>query len=143
MAPDYQNVYAQMDDGELLALAAEADDLTDEARGALWAELARRGLDAEAARKDPDHAGRGTGERPPPAQLVTVARFDDALSANLAKTKLESQGIPCFLADEHVVQMSWLFSMFAGRIRLQVGESDAGKAADLLWEDEQTRDFLE
>ncbi len=142
MDGDYASLYAAMADEELQSLAAEADDLTDEARSALWGELRQRGLEPQAKPEEGLREHRAA-ETQPPEKFATVAVFNDFLNANLAKSKLESEGVFCFLADEHVARMNWLYSLFVGRIKLQVRESDAARAADLLWEDKQTRDFLD
>ena len=40
--------------------------------------------------------------------LVTIERFRDLPEALLAKGKLESAGIRCFLADSELVRTDWL-----------------------------------
>ena len=50
----------------------------------------------------------------------------------MAKTKLTSEGIQCYLADEHVVRMNLFYSLAVGRIRLMVRESDRAHALEAL-----------
>jgi len=131
MDADWAKTYAAMDDGELVALAAESDELVEEARAALWTELRRRGLEGEAAeayRNRPRREGAPT----PTDNLVTVMLFNDLARAGLARTVLESEGIRCFLADEHLVRMDWFYTFMLGRLKLQVNEQDAGRARELL-----------
>jgi hypothetical protein len=69
-----------------------------------------------------------------PADLVTIERFRDLPEALLAKGKLESAGIRCFLADSELVRTDWLWSNAIGNMRLQVSSEDAADALELLHE---------
>lgn len=51
---------------------------------------------------------------------VTIKTFDDAISAHLLRVKLESEDIPCFIRDEHIVTMNPLFNFAVGDIKLKV-----------------------
>jgi hypothetical protein len=64
--------------------------------------------------------------------MVTVAVFDNPLSAQLAKGRLESAGIACFLANEHVVAANPLYANAVGGLQLQVRAEDLDQARDLL-----------
>lgn len=66
--------------------------------------------------------------------LVTIERFRDLPEALLAKGKLESAGICCFLADSELVRTDWLWSNAIGNMRLQVRPEDAADALELLHE---------
>ncbi len=68
-----------------------------------------------------------------PNKLVTVAKYFEMSSALAARIKLESQGVGCFIADE---QLAASFPFALGGIRLQVWESDAEKAEEILAESE-------
>lgn len=65
-------------------------------------------------------------------KLVTVASFSHPSEAELAKSKLESEGIESFVADAHTVQMNWLYSNALGGVKVQVWEADAAKAQEIL-----------
>lgn len=67
--------------------------------------------------------------------LVTVAHYSLAYEAHLGKTRLESEGIPAFIADEHTVNMQWLYSNALGGVKLQVPPSFADRALAVLNED--------
>jgi Putative prokaryotic signal transducing protein len=69
-----------------------------------------------------------------PAKLITIERFRDLPEALLAKGKLESAGIRCFLADTELVRTDWLLSNLIGNMRLQVRAEDAEEALALLHE---------
>ena len=63
-----------------------------------------------------------------PVSLVTVARFESPLEAQLAKGLLESAGIESFLVGENVNKLL----QAAFRVRLQVRVEDEALAAELL-----------
>lgn len=66
--------------------------------------------------------------------LVTIARFSFPYEAHIARAKLESVGIPSWVADEHTVNMQWLYSNALGGVRLQVHPSYAKEAVEVLKE---------
>ena len=67
-----------------------------------------------------------------PERLVTVAAFSQPIEAHLSKTRLESEGIECFITDEFIVTNNWLFSNAVGGVKLNVRESDAQRAFEVL-----------
>lgn len=67
--------------------------------------------------------------------LITIASFTDSIRANLTKTRLESEGIICFLTDENVVSMLPFYSLAIGNIKLKVPEDQYSKAKSLLKKD--------
>ncbi len=62
-------------------------------------------------------------------KLVTIATFVNPIDANLAKIKLASEDIDCFLADEYAVAV---YSGVVGEIKLQVRQSDVERAREIL-----------
>ncbi len=75
---------------------------------------------------------RSTNNKLADEKLVTIARFSHPEEAYLASAKLESEGIWSFLADEHTVTADWLVSNAIGGVRLQVKESEAADARQIL-----------
>jgi hypothetical protein len=73
------------------------------------------------------------------AELVTIARYRDLPEAWIAKGKLQSAGVPCFLADDNIVRMNWLRSNAFGGVRLRVGDDFAFTALELLSQDPPER----
>lgn len=69
-------------------------------------------------------------------ELVTVKVFDDYISANIFKDRLEYEGIYCFIKDEQTLTMNWLWSQALGGIKLQVRQEDVEKAVAILEVDE-------
>jgi hypothetical protein len=66
------------------------------------------------------------------AQLRTVAAFDVAHKADLAKVKLEQAGIPAFVTDREVVAMDWLLAPAVGGVKVQVAEEYLDQAEAIL-----------
>lgn len=65
-------------------------------------------------------------------KLITIKTFDKAIDAHLMKSKLESEGISCYLFDEHTVSINPLFNYTVGGIKLKIDESDFIKAQEVL-----------
>jgi hypothetical protein len=64
--------------------------------------------------------------------LVMLRRFRDIPEALLAKGRLESFGIDCFLADENMVRMDWFLSNLLGGVKLLVDAEHFTEAAKIL-----------
>ncbi len=67
-------------------------------------------------------------------ELVTVATYDDAVSARMALNHLCEAGLAAVLSDESTVAMDWLLSNAIGGIKVQVHSKDAVMAHRLLEE---------
>lgn len=64
--------------------------------------------------------------------MITIARFSLAIEAHVSRAKLESEGIPAFVADEHTITANWLYSNAMGGVRLQVPNACAEQAIAIL-----------
>ncbi len=62
--------------------------------------------------------------------LVTMALYADPVLASVAKTKLDSEGIFCFLAEEELMNSS--LRTVVGEVRLQVKQKDLTQAKKIL-----------
>src|SRR5207302_10123912 len=135
--------YAALTDGELQQLAREGTSLTEEARTALAAEVARRGMPVDAPEIGTSESGAldpamGAEDSAAPRRraemrdLLTIRQFRDLPEALLAKSALESAGIECFLGDDNLIRMDWLWSNLLGGIKLRVRQEDAIVASRLL-----------
>jgi hypothetical protein len=121
--------YAYQMDGELEKVARQADDLTDMAREALRAEMARRGLSTALA----EQAGAVLPQDDAGTQgMVTIRQFRDLPEALFAKGSLESAGIECALIDDNMVRLDWFISNLLGGVKLQVKPEDAAVAEEIL-----------
>ena len=48
------------------------------------------------------------------------------------KSKLESEGISCFLFDENIVNLNPLYNMAVGGIKLKINRNDITAATEIL-----------
>ena len=71
-------------------------------------------------------------------KLITAKIFDNPIDAHLLKTKLESEGVNCFLFDEHTVSIDPLYSNAIGGIKLKISAADIEKTREILNEIEKT-----
>lgn len=67
-------------------------------------------------------------------ETVVIKAFQEPLEANLARMRLEAEGIPCFLADENIVGIQPFYNLPVGGIKLTVREADAERAEAILSE---------
>jgi DNA-directed RNA polymerase subunit RPC12/RpoP len=81
-------------------------------------------------------------------KLITLKTFSSDISAHLLKTRLESEGVECFILDENIVRLNSFYDLAVGGIRLQVREEDFQRAKALIeeWEglpylDEENREL--
>jgi hypothetical protein len=142
--------YSQQMDGELEKVAKQAYELTDLAREALTAELAKRGLriDLVARPPVPPSPAPLPGDPPEPElpteevqsedeelelrTMVTIRQFRDLPEALLAKGSLESAGIKVVLTDDNIVRLHWFLSNLMGGIKLKVDIENADAANEIL-----------
>jgi hypothetical protein len=68
--------------------------------------------------------------------MVTIAHFTDVLLAHVAASKLRSEGLLCFVADEYLVGIQWQYSLAIGGVRVMVREADSEEAIRCLGQDE-------
>src|SRR5688572_27420778 len=86
----------------------------------------------------PDEGGGGGGNDDDgdndddDVRWVTVATFWKPTDAQLARIKLESEGIDVVILDENLIATDWLMANAIGGIKLQVPEPDAAAAGALL-----------
>jgi len=69
---------------------------------------------------------------PTPDSVVFLESFYEPMAANLARTRLEAAGIPCFLSNEHLVSLMPLYSPITGGVRLHVRRRDVATALEIL-----------
>ncbi|MBK6952325.1 MAG: DUF2007 domain-containing protein [Crocinitomicaceae bacterium] len=70
--------------------------------------------------------------------LITVKTFDNPIDAHLLKSKLESEGIVCYLFDEHTVGTNPLYNVTVGGIKLKINDFDLEKATEIYNEIHKT-----
>ncbi|WP_018479737.1 putative signal transducing protein [Pontibacter roseus] len=65
-------------------------------------------------------------------RLITIATFNQPTEAHILKGRLEAEGIPCFLGDEHIIAAQPLYSVAVGGVKLRVTEGDEQEAREML-----------
>jgi hypothetical protein len=64
--------------------------------------------------------------------LVTIATYPSPIEAHIFAGRLEAEGIPCVLEDEHIVAANWLYSNAVGGVKLRVRRDQAESAVAIL-----------
>jgi hypothetical protein len=64
--------------------------------------------------------------------IIVFQHFDNAIEANIAKTKLDAYGVPCFLTEEHMAALYPGSTLNAFKIRLHLFAADRERAAGIL-----------
>lgn len=67
--------------------------------------------------------------------METVATYDFLPQAEIARGRLLAEGIDCELADQHLVQTDWLYSIAVGGIKVRVKTEDVVRARAVLEQD--------
>jgi len=67
-------------------------------------------------------------------KLITLKTFDYAIDAHLLKSRLEDEEIRCFLIDENINSLIYLYNIATGGIKLQVSSEDELRAIEILKE---------
>jgi hypothetical protein len=130
--------YRQLGEQALLRLY-RSGELTEATREQVAAELRQRMVEPpEPAQAEPPMpAGEDAGP------LTTIERMLDPLQAQLVQALLQSEGIPCFVADRQTVQTNPLWTMLVGGVRLQVPQRLAQRAREVIADMEQGRYALD
>jgi DNA-directed RNA polymerase subunit RPC12/RpoP len=64
--------------------------------------------------------------------FVIVKTFDNSMDAHMLKSRLENEGIKCFLFDEETVTINPLFAQAIGGIKLKVYQDDMPIVREIL-----------
>jgi hypothetical protein len=67
-------------------------------------------------------------------EWITIAQFDQPSSGYVLKSRLEAEGIRCFLKDENVTNILPLESLSMGGIKLQVPLKDGFRALEIYYD---------
>jgi hypothetical protein len=125
--------YRELSDEELLA-RVQAGTLTDLAMDVAASELRARGLKLPKTQSTEESAGADELDEET-VDLVTVARFSNALKANVLRGCLEAHGIFAFIWGEHT-EGHRFFSIPTGGVRVQVPDKQLAQAKEVMaaWE---------
>lgn len=67
--------------------------------------------------------------------IIVFRHYDTVISANIAKTKLDAYGIPCFLTEENMSNLYPGQPFIAFKVRLHLFSKDEEKAIQILVEE--------
>lgn len=67
--------------------------------------------------------------------IILYRSFDTVIEANLAKTKLDAYGIPCFLTEENFTNLYPIRNDIFPGVRLHLFEKDKERADEVLREE--------
>lgn len=65
-------------------------------------------------------------------EIVVLRYFDTAIDANIAKSKLDAHGIPCFLTEENMSNLYGANAFLGFRVRLHLFARDEQRAREVL-----------
>ena len=65
-------------------------------------------------------------------QLITIQYFTTEPAAHIAKTRLDSLGIPAFIFNEHSNLIPGVYTLQGGEVELRVMEKDVEMALQIL-----------
>lgn len=65
-------------------------------------------------------------------EIIVFKRFESAIDANIVKTKLDANGIPCFLTEENLANLYPLQNFLAMGVRLHLFSKDVEWAQSVL-----------
>ena len=65
-------------------------------------------------------------------ELITIANFSHPTEADPVVAWLESEGIECYVTNEHTITMNWLYSNAIGGVGVQVKAADVEQANEIL-----------
>lgn len=67
-------------------------------------------------------------------ELITIKTFVYPTEAYVLQSKLESEGIECFIFDDNIIQINPMYSQIAGGVKLKVGEKHLEQAQAIMAE---------
>jgi hypothetical protein len=65
-------------------------------------------------------------------KIITFENYYDVMLAHIVRTKLEDNGIPCFIADENTLTANPLYNQAVGGIKLKIFARDLEKCRAIL-----------
>ena len=71
--------------------------------------------------------------------IVVLQRFDNVIEANIAKSKLDAYGVPCFLTEENMASLyPGASNMMNSNVRLHIFRHDVERARQVMSENALT-----
>jgi hypothetical protein len=70
-------------------------------------------------------------------KIVTLDAFYDPMLAEIIRTRLEANNIPCFIADNNIIGANPLYNQAMGGVKIKVFEHDVEKCREILSQSEE------
>jgi len=70
----------------------------------------------------------------PDDKIITLENYYDVMLAHIIRTRLEDNGIPCFIADENTITANPLYNQAVGGIKLKIFARDLDRCREILAE---------
>lgn len=65
-------------------------------------------------------------------KIITFESYYDPMLAHIIRSRLEANGIPCFITDENILGGSPLYNNTLGGVKLKVFEKDVERCREIL-----------
>jgi len=65
-------------------------------------------------------------------KIITFENYYDVMLAHIIRSKLEDNGIPCFIADENTITANPIYNQAIGGIKLKIFERDLERCRAIL-----------
>jgi hypothetical protein len=65
-------------------------------------------------------------------KIITLEHYYDPMLAHIIRTKLEDNGIPCFIADDNIIAANPILNQAVGGIKLKIFERDLERCREIL-----------
>jgi hypothetical protein len=65
-------------------------------------------------------------------KIITFESYYDPMLAHIVRTRLEANGIPCFIADENTIGANPLYNQAVGGVKLKIFERDLERCREIL-----------
>lgn len=69
-------------------------------------------------------------------KIITFESYYDPMLAHIVRTRLESNGIPCFIADENTIGANPLYNQAVGGVKIKIFERDLERCREILASDD-------
>ena len=65
-------------------------------------------------------------------KIITFESYYDPMLAHIIRTRLEANGVPCYIADENIIGANPLYNQATGGVKLKIFERDLLKCRTIL-----------
>ena len=65
-------------------------------------------------------------------KIITFESYYDPMLAHIVRTRLEANGISCFIADENTIGANPIFNQATGGVKLKIFERDLERCREVL-----------